>query len=374
LGLSLVVVTAVALGWSPVGRWWRAGVLLTALSSAHTAGTPAAAAAPAADLVEEDIDNVAAPGAAAPIRARIYRRAGRSPVAARGLVVIHGIHHEGMHERRMIPFARELARAGLVVLTPEVRDLADYRITREGVSAIRDAALYLGQRRDLIGDSRVGLLGFSFAGGLSLVAASEPKLAGRLAFVASVGGHHDLGRVLRFLIENEVETPSGVDHRKAHDYGLVVLLYGALDRFVPEVDRSAMGDALRAWLRDKRGDASAAAGRLATDEGRRLWHLVESQRLQDLAPKLEALVRVRREELAALSPSGRLRAVGVPVYLLHGSGDTVIPPGETDWAARELANADHLALVSPLLEHVEVNRTAGVGEKLALVRFIAQLL
>jgi dienelactone hydrolase len=374
LGLSLGVLAALTLGWSPAARWWRAGALLTALSSAHAAGALAPSASHAPDLVEEDVEDIAPPGAGAPIRGRIYRRADQPLGGGRGLVVVHGVHHDGMHEKRMIPFARELARAGLVVLTPEVTDLADYRITRQGVSAIRDAALYLGQRRDLVGDSRVGLLGFSFAGGLSLVAAAEPELAGRLRFVASVGGHHDLSRVLRFLIRDEVETPLGPERRKAHDYGLVVLLHGAVDRFVPEPDRDPMREALRACLHEHRPEAVAAAGRLTTDEARRVWRLVESQRLQELAPELEALVRDRRDELAALSPRGRLAALEVPVYLVHGSGDTVIPPSETDWASRELGAAEHVALVSPLLEHVEVSKSAGPGDKLALVHFIAQLL
>src|SRR5689334_948453 len=96
MGLSLVVVAAVGLGWSPAARWWRAGALLTALSSAHAAGAPAPAGAPAATLIEEDVEDIAPPGAAAPIRARIYRRADQPRGAGRGLVVVHGIHHEGM--------------------------------------------------------------------------------------------------------------------------------------------------------------------------------------------------------------------------------------------------------------------------------------
>jgi dienelactone hydrolase len=373
LGSCVAVAAAVTLGWSPAARWWRAGALLASLSSAHASGAPAQAAS-ASDLVEEDVADVAPPGAAAPIRARLYRRADQAPGMGRGLVVVHGIHHEGMHEHRMVPFARELARAGLVVLTPELADLADYRITRQGVTAIRDAALYLGARRDLVADARVGVLGFSFGGGLSLVAAADLALADRLAFVASVGGHHDLSRVLRFLISNEIETPEGTEHRQAHDYGLMVLLYGAVDRFAPAVDREPLREALRASLHGEREQARAAAVRLATDEGRRLWRLAAAQQLQTLAPELEAVVRDRGEELAALSPRGRLRSLGVPVYLLHGSGDTVIPPSETEWAARELAGAEHLALVSPLLEHVEVNRAAGLADKLALVQFIARLL
>ena len=365
--LGAVVLAAVSL--SPARRWWKAGVMLTALSSAQAAAAPPAQRPDPDRLIEED---VTVPGRDGPIRARIYRRADQP--RGRGLIVAHGIHHEGMHERRMVPFARELARAGRVVLTPELADLADYRITRQGVTVICDAALYLGARQDIVSDPRVGLLGFSFAGGLALVAAAEPELAGRVELVASVGGHHDLGRVLRFLIRNQVATPAGVVHKQAHDYGLVVLLYGAVERFAPEVDRATLRDALRASLHQDAEGARARATALQTEEGRRLWRLVEAQRLQELAPAFEAIVDERGDELARLSPAGRLTGLGVPVYLVHGAGDSVIPPAETDWAARELGDAPHVALVTPLIEHVEVNGEAGLGDKLALLRFIANML
>ena len=372
-GVFLGAVMLAALSWSPARRWWKAGVMLTALSSAQAAAAPAPSQRPDPDrLIEED---VVVPGGDGPIRARIYRRADQP--RGRGLVIAHGIHHEGMHERRMVPFARALARAGRVVLTPELADLADYRITRRGVADIRDATLYLGARQDIVSEARVGLLGFSFAGGLALVAAAEPELAGRVELVASVGGHHDLGRVLRFLIRNQVETPTGVVRKQAHDYGLVVLLYGAVDRLAPETDRAVLRDALRASLHQDAEGARARATALATDDGRRLWRLVEAQRLQELAPAFEAIVRERADELARLSPAGRLAGIGVPVYVVHGAGDSVIPSAETDWAARELGDAPHVALVTPLIEHVEVNGQAGIAgiaDKLALLRFIANIL
>ena len=84
-------------------------------------------------------------------------------------------------------------------------------------------------------------------------------------------------------------------------------------------------------------------------------------------------MRERGDELARLSPAGRL-AIGMPVYVVHGAGDSVIPPAETEWAARELGDAPHVALVTPLIEHVEVNGEAGIGDKLALLRFIANML
>ena len=99
----------------------------------------------------------------------------------------------------------------------------------------------------------------------------------------------------------------------------------------------------------------ARATALTTDQGRRLWRLVEAQRLQELAPAFEDIVRERADELARLSPAGRLAGLGVPVYVVHGAGDSVIPSAETEWAARELGDAPHVALVTPLIEHVEVN-------------------
>ncbi|HMF40889.1 MAG TPA: hypothetical protein VKQ32_09345 [Polyangia bacterium] len=364
---AAVVVATAAFGWSPAHRYWRAGKMLTALSTSHAAGKSAEAAQD--PLVEETLTVTGADG---PFRARIFRL--RGGARGRGLIVVHGIHHEGMNEHRMVPFARELARAGLVVLTPEISDLADYRITRQGVSVIRDAAVYLGGRHDLVTDEPVGLLGFSFAGGLALVAAEQPPLAGHLAYVVSVGGHHDLARVLRFLIRNEVETPTGLVHKQAHDYGLMVLLYGYVDRFAPEPDREALRDALRASLHQDRPTALAAAARLTTERGRQLWSLADSQKLQTLAPELEAIVTEQHAELAALSPRGKLAAIHAPVYLVHGTDDSVIPASETEWAGAELGAADHIALVTPLMEHVEVSRSAGIGDKVALLRFIAQIL
>jgi pimeloyl-ACP methyl ester carboxylesterase len=105
-----------------------------------------------------------------------------------------------------------------------------------------------------------------------------------------------------------------------------------------------------------------------------LWKLLESGRVQELAPEIEALLAEKKRELEALSPRGRLASVHVPVYLLHGSHDSVIPPSETDWAALELDSQAHEALVSPLLEHVSVAGAAGFGEKVALVRFMANML
>jgi len=360
LAVVIWFVALMSIGWAPSSRIWRAAGVLLDLGAASQDSSA---------LVERELS---IPGRNGPIRARLYRLTDRARHP--GLVVSHGVHYQGIDERRLVPFARSLARAGLVVVTPQLDDLADYRISARGIDTIKDSASWLVSRDELLEGSRVGLLGFSFAGGLSLVAASEPELAGRVAYVTSVGGHHDLSRVLRFLVSDELETPQGIEHGQAHEYGLVVLVYSHLDRFVPEADRVKLGGALRAWLREDRPTALALAAERTTPEGERLFDRLVSGRLKELRPELERLIMEDSGELARLSPRGRLRRIGVPVYLLHGAADNVIPPSETRWAELELEGSEHEALVSPLLEHVELGHAAAVFERVSLVRFMAHML
>jgi dienelactone hydrolase len=348
-----------------ITRRVRAAQFLAALSKpGPKQGVPADRS-----LVEHDL---VLPHEPSGIRARLYRPAqsGRWP----GLVIAHGVHYRGIDEGRLVPFARAIAATGRVVLTPELRDLADYRITDQGVDVIERAVRWLASRSELVDHPKVGALGFSFAGGLALVAAARARMKDCLDFVSSVGGHHDLERVLGFLISDQIETPSGRIASKAHEYGLVVLLYQYLDAFVDGADRAVVADALRLWLHEDRAGARARASQRSTLRAERLFGMLEQGQLKELGPELLRLLQQRRATLSALSPRGRLQNIGVPVYLLHGSADSVIPPSETDWAAKELAGQAHYALVSPLLEHVEVSRRAGLGDELALVEFMAHIL
>src|SRR6266498_3246369 len=88
----------------------------------------------------------------------------------------------------------------------------------------------------------VGLMGISFSGGLSIVAAGRPSLAGHVAYVFAFGGHDDLPRVLRYLCTGSEPYPAhelGVQSDRPfvlapHDYGVAVILLGAADRVVPK--------------------------------------------------------------------------------------------------------------------------------------------
>jgi pimeloyl-ACP methyl ester carboxylesterase len=305
-----------------------------------------------------------------PILAKAYGPPAES--ARISIVLAHGIHHHGITEPRLVRFAAHLANLGCRVITPELTDLAHYHITEQGVEALQQSVLYAGRT-----ETPVGLIGFSFAGGLSLLAAQRPDVAKKLRYVASVGGHHDLHRTLRFLATHQVDTPTGRESRRAHEYGLLILVYENLGAFSLGDDEATFRSALLAWLKEDRPLAHQEAARLATARGKDLFTLVQTEQVAELAPMIVAILDERREWLQLLSPRGTLASLETEVILLHGAGDRVVPPEESLFARAELQTGrhpNHRVLVTPLLEHVHVEERRSYQEEVALVRLIARLM
>jgi pimeloyl-ACP methyl ester carboxylesterase len=112
---------------------------------------------------------------------------------------------------------------------------------------------------------------------------------------------------------------------------------------------------LRAHLYEDR-PGEAAATRLLNDVQRREARNLMDTTLPATRAAIAASIVRHRDELAGLSPQGRLSTLGTPVYLLHGEGDNVIPSAETLWMASELPRDDLKAmLVSPVLSHLDLN-------------------
>jgi len=77
----------------------------------------------------------------------------------------------------------------------------------------------------------------------------------------------------------------------------------------------------------------------------------------------------------AVSPHGHLGALNVPVFLLHGTGDSVIPSSETLWLKQDVPKPElKAALISPALVHVSMEDTVTISQKWELIHFLAQVL
>jgi dienelactone hydrolase len=314
------------------------------------------------------------------LAARTYRPAGQSRGA---FLLVPGVHASGVDEPRLVGFAKDLASTGLIVVTVGPPDLARYAISPETTDAIEDAAVWLAARRDLAPDGRIGMMGISFAGGLSIVAAGRPRLEGRVRAVVSLGGHGDLARTLRYLCTGVL--PDGA-RRPPHDYGVVIILLGLADRVAPPDQVAALRGAVLTFLEASRLDLvdkglSAATFQKALalestlpEPSRTLMQYVNRRDVASLGPMLLPHLSAMTAS-PALSP-GASPAPAAPVYLLHGADDNVIPAAESALLASELAarGARTHLLATPLITHAEVDRAASVGDMVRLIQFWAGVL
>jgi acetyl esterase/lipase len=294
------------------------------------------------------------------VPARVYRPVGIAEGEAPGVVLVHGVHHLGIDEPRLERFARSICAAGVVVLSPEIAELSDYRVAPASIETVGRAVRVLERR---LGKKKVGLMGVSFGGGLSLLTAADPRFRDEIAFVVAVGAHSDLARVSTFFAADP----------KAHEYGATVLVYTHASEFFPPSDVPVAREALRLWLHESRDDARRAAAELSPSSREKVEKLFAAD-LASLRPELLAAIARLRDPMAEMSPHGRLGDLRANVYLLHGEGDKVIPASETLELAKDVPLARLRAvLVTPAIQHVELKGPTPM-DKWDLVHFMGRVL
>ncbi|HWR15295.1 MAG TPA: hypothetical protein VN577_10720 [Terriglobales bacterium] len=303
------------------------------------------------------------------VRARTYTPLGMADPPA--MVVVHGVHHLGIDEPRLVAFSRALCASGIKVFTPEIAQLADYRITRSSIDLIGAISVWYSQQ---IG-KKVGLLGLSFAGGESLIVAADPNYSKNLAFVVSIGGHYDMQRVSEFYVTGQIPRPDGSIYKMApHEYGALVLVYSRPEEFFPAKDVPKITNALKLLLWEQVDESKAAAQGMTPYSSAKLQKLYEHDRSM-IAGELKSAILKHTKEMEEVSPKGKLKGVKIPVLLLHGVADDVIPATEMEWIEKEVPR-QHLrgALTSSLLSHVSIAGEPPWKDKMALVNFMSELM
>jgi dienelactone hydrolase len=295
---------------------------------------------------------------------------------------VSGVHPDGIDEVRLVALARDLAATGLNVMTPEIPDLKQYRLTARVTDTIEHAAEWLADQHDLTGGRRIGMIGVSFSGGLSVVAAGRPALRSRVAYVLSFGGHGNLPRVLRFFCTGfEPQLEGGETRlRQPHDYALAVLLHQAADLAVPPDQTAPLRRGIETFLQasalariDQGGggqmlDWSRTYQRALPEPAATLMRLVNEREVSALGARLLPYLD-RLGQDPALSPD-RSPAPSAAVYLLHGTDDNVIPAVESRLLAAHLNGQTRVRLLlSGFLRHVDVTSPPTVGDTWRMIAF-----
>jgi pimeloyl-ACP methyl ester carboxylesterase len=332
-----------AVYWSWIDAQARAAVVLSSVLE-----TPVLTPAVGALTQEPEVEDTVFDGRPA----LIAKPAGEGPWPA--ILFVNGTVPEGRAYPEVQNLARGLARAGYLVVVPDLPGLTTDEITGETVSSTAEMARAVADRSDAH-DGRVGLVGVSTGATLSLLAAQDPAVSERVSIVAGVAPYTDIRTVLSIATTDHYREGGeyvSYDAEPFLSYVIAKSLLAALpsgeDRDelraeVEEVDRLDLNPL--AHLRDRpTGDLSPETRSVVE-----LLANTDPGRFDELYAALSPEIRAGMEELSPLAGDERITA---PVELVSGDRDKYFPVSES-FAIDRIA-ADHRVTVSEAIDHSEV--------------------
>jgi pimeloyl-ACP methyl ester carboxylesterase len=309
-----------------------------------------------------------------------------------GWVVFHGITRPGREHAELRRFVRSLAASGARVLVPEVPEWRELELA-PGVTAPTLRGSVERLRSGAPGVSGVGVVGFSFGSPQAIRAAGELPAPWAPDVVVGFGGYWDLERTVHFLLTGEHEWEGRIHRLDPDPYGRWIVFANflpelpgrphavevarALRRLAAEAgDRQvdAAHPDIQAFRTELRGSLPRNAlplfDRLAPGDG----EMAEPD--EDLvAEVVEAVHRTRpRVDPSRGEPEG-----SVPVRLLHGRQDRLIPWSETLRMARALpgdqvVDCTVTGLFAHSRGHAGLSAVRRVGEGLRFARALSGVL
>jgi len=298
--------------------------------------------------------------------ADLYRPSGGDRHGA--VVVVIGAAPRARTDPRAVRLARSAARAGVVVLIPELKHLLRDEMVPEEIEALVAAFRYL-REQEFVDGERVGYLGFSVGAGMALVAASDPRISDDVAFFGSFGGYYDLPDVIAAVTSETITYSSQREDWHPDDRAVRVLQRSLIYHVDDAGDRDIL---TRIFLEDDES-ARQELGELSP-RSRLIFELLDNRdpdRAQELLAQLwpQDVAILRR-----LSPSASIDGLRTELFIVHDRHDKFIPYAES----RRLAEAargrgDVYYAELDLFRHVDPTVTANPLSFLAdLIEFLFQ--
>jgi dienelactone hydrolase len=245
---------------------------------------------------------------------------GRTPA----VILALGVHPEAIDDPNVVGIATAIARCGVVVGLPDSTALRELRVTPAEPAHLVEAALAVAARREVDGD-RIGLAGFSAGASMALIAAADPRLAGRVAFVSDFGGYADAETLLTDVATRTMSL-DGETGDWSPDPGIRHDVAVLLARAIRPPSQNLEPLLVDIAVRDVRPTAPdpTAAGLLAGD-ARAAYLLFTAPDRPSAEAIIETFSPALRADLRGISPDAFAEGVDGPVFILHGVGDSAIP-------------------------------------------------
>lgn len=273
----------------------------------------------------------------------------------------------GAGDNRTVPqftnLAQSFAREGVVVVDVGTPALFQYKVSaRDGEAVVQ--AFELLEHWPGVDPHHIGILSFSVGDLLACVAAADPRIRDRVAFLAIIGGYFDVTSLLRIVGSRaqDVDGQTQPWHPITTDlYTLASSVSSLLTPAENKLMRKAFPLNSFAPPLTAQQQAQLSPGTAA------YYHLLEGDEPGSVDQNLTALSPQMKALLIQLSPMSVIDQMRAPIHLLHDRNDSSIPFTQAQEFAAALARMHHpydLAAYS-IFSHVLVRSNVGLGQLLS---------
>ncbi|MYI83125.1 MAG: hypothetical protein F4056_07495 [Chloroflexi bacterium] len=249
------------------------------------------------------------------------------------IILVLGADPAPSDDERVLSLTGGLARIGFVVLLTESDDLNAAVVLPSEIPRLVGAFEAL-EAHPRVNEEEIGYVALSAGGSLAIVAASQPEIADRVAYIVALGPYYDAESLAASVTSYSFRGPEGIEEWEPAGIARRVVR-NTLLAGLPEADRAAI----------EAGEATQSAGGPAVAE---LLQLPTLDRAEEL---IASLPQAQRAHLEAVSPRYAIDGLRAPLYLLHDRSDEFIPWTESE----EMAEAHEPDIYHrlDLFQHVE---------------------
>ena len=266
--------------------------------------------------------------------------------AGTGVVLVHGVNETGKDDERIVWLADLLARSGFTVLTTDFLGFKSLTIRTSDVEELVASIQYLAGRTGEVGPGRIGLIGFSYGAGPTVIAAADPRVRDHVQFVVSFGGYYDLLNVIIFVTTGYYEFGEVRGWTVPNEYTRWIFLRYNLELISAQRDREILKEIAEAKAKNPGVEAGPLAATLGP-EGRAAYELLVNRTPERVVGLVAALGPDVRQQIRFLSPSRVIGDLRARLLVVHSDPDDFMPKTESLRLATALESRGnvHLALL-----------------------------
>jgi hypothetical protein len=265
------------------------------------------------------VQKVRYPSCSGMVEGELYRPSTDGPHP--GILVCLGVVPFGVDHPQVPVLGKALARAGFAALLYWSPAMRDFRLDPEDLENIPLAYNWLIEQ-PYVDPARSGLLGTCVGGSFALMAAANPLIRERVAFISAYAPFSSMWTFAQDIASASCSNEEGRKPWKVDQLTRKVFVHSVTAVLEPDE-----AERIRNAFTKENGHLTGSS--LSAD-GQAVYSLLTAQDENAAENALHGLPVSMQERLTALSPMNYLKDIQAPlITLLHDQGDQVIPVGES---------------------------------------------